>query len=283
MKLTDQIDRRAGLSREQFAREYLNPLRPVVLTDAISHWPALGKWTPQFFKEKYGHLQVEAGGASMALGDLIDRIEASTSADPAPYLRNQALAAWPPELTADVTPMPECTLPNWFESRAFPSRHPLSTVEAYIGGEGAQFPTLHYDNWHTHAFLMQLYGDKEYLAFSPDQTQFLYPRPGLERNKSQIDDMLEPNREKFPLLDEAEGLRFELHAGETLFVPAGWWHTVRILNPSVTVSINCLNRANSAAFRNDYCESLARRSAVVSSMMRAGLRFGEATRLFERV
>ena len=96
MQLTDQIDRRTGLSREQFAREYLHPLRPVILTDAISHWPALGKWTPQFFKEKYGHLQVEAEGESMALGDLIDRIAVSTREHPAPYLRNQLLAAWPP-------------------------------------------------------------------------------------------------------------------------------------------------------------------------------------------
>lgn len=89
--------------------------------------------------------------------------------------------------------------------------------------------------------------------------------------------------ERFPLFDQADGVRFELHAGETLFVPAGWWHTVRILNPSVTVSVNGLNRANSAWFRNDYCENLALRSAVVSSVVRAGLRFGEATRFFERV
>ena len=29
MQLADQIDRRAGLSRDQFDREYLRPLRPV--------------------------------------------------------------------------------------------------------------------------------------------------------------------------------------------------------------------------------------------------------------
>ena len=56
MQLADQIDRRAGLSRDQFEREYLRPLRPVILTDAISHWRALERWSPQFFKEEYGGL-----------------------------------------------------------------------------------------------------------------------------------------------------------------------------------------------------------------------------------
>jgi hypothetical protein len=282
MQLTDQIDRRAGLTRAQFAREYLSPLRPVILTDAISHWRALGKWTPQFFKQEYGGLQVEVDGETMALGDLIDRVEVSTSENPAPYLRNQALADWPPELFDEVSPMPDCTQPNWLESRFFPSRVRLSSVEAYIGGKGAQFPMLHYDNWHTHAFLMQLYGDKEYIVFSPEQTPFMYPRPGLQMNKSRIDDVLGPDQVEFPLFDRAEGVRFELHPGETLFVPGGWWHTARILSPSVTVSVNGLNRSNSAAFRNDYCAHIAQRSAVISAAIRGGLLFGQATRLFER-
>jgi histone arginine demethylase JMJD6 len=281
MQLTDQIDRRAALTREQFASEYLRPLRPVILTDATSHWRALSRWTPRFFKEKYGALQVVVDGETMALRDLIDHIETSTSDNPAPYLRNQLLAEWPPELTDDVTPMPDCTQPNWLESRFFPSRRQLTFVEIYIGGEGAQFPVLHYDNWHTHAFLMQLCGDKEYIAFSPQQTVFMYPRAGLERNKSRIGDVLEADLAEFPLFDQAEGVRFELHPGETLFVPAGWWHTVRILSPSITVSVNGLNRANSAAFRNDYCENIAQRSALVSFIVRAGLLFGQATRLFE--
>ena len=94
--------------------------------------------------------------------------------------------------------------------------------------------------------------------------------------------MLEPDPVEFPLFDRAQGVRFELHPGETLFVPAGWWHTARILNPSVTVSINGLNRANGEAFRNDYCAHIAQKSAVLGSVVRAGLVVGQATRLFER-
>ena len=281
MQLDDQIDRRAGLSGDQFDREYLRPLRPVILMDAISHWRALGRWSPQFFKEEYDRLQVEVDGEAMALGDLIDRVEASTDDNPAPYLRNQVLAEWPPELSADVSPMPDCTQPNWLESRLFPRGEKLSSVEVYIGGQGAQFPTLHYDGLHTHAFLMQLYGEKEYLAFSPEQTRFMYPEDGMLANKSRIDDPLHPDLAAFPLFDQAQGLRFPLHPGETLFVPAGWWHTARIVSPSVTVSINSVNRANAAAFRRDYCEGIATRSTLLSFVTRAALLFGQTTRLFE--
>ena len=281
VQLTDEIDRNSAHDRERFEREYLYPLKPVILTDAISHWAALGKWTPQFFKSNYGSLVVEVDAESFALGDLIDRVEASTDDRPAPYLRNQALADWPLELSGDVFPMPECTQPNWLESRFFPSGKSLSSPEVYIGGPGARFPTLHYDGLHTHAFLMQLYGDKEYIALPPDQARFLYPRDGLAGNRSQIADLLEPNLEQFPLAEQAKGVRFQLHPGETLFVPSGWWHTARILSPSVTVSINGVNRANASAFRHDFGAVLAQSSKAKSVVARTGLLVGEAIRLFE--
>jgi hypothetical protein len=279
--LAEQIDRRAGLSRERFEREYLHPPRPVILTDAISHWRALGRWTPQFFKREYGHLRVKVDSETMLLGDLVDRIEASTNDSPAPYLRNQLLAEWPPELLAEVLPMPDCTRPNWLESRFFPSRDRLSSVEVYIGGRGARFPLLHYDAWHTQAFLMQLYGDKEYVAFAPDQSRFMYPRDGQEVNKSQINDAVNPDLEAFPLFGQAQGVRFQLHPAETLFVPAGWWHTARILSPSVTVSINEVDRTNATAFRRDYCASMARRLPLRALAVRAALFVGQITGLFD--
>lgn len=283
MKLADKIDRRAGLTRAEFDAEYLSPPQPVILTDAIAHWPAMGQWTPQFFKSRYGDLEVKVDGEAMTLGELIDRVENSTDDDPAPYLRNQLLSKWPKELAAAVRPMPECTQPNWLDSRLFPSRHPLTSVEVYIGGRGARFPVLHYDGCHTHAFLMQLYGDKEYIVFSPEQTKFMYPREGSASNKSGIEDILAADPEAFPLFQHAEGVRFELHPGEMLFVPGGWWHTARILSPSVTVSANVVNRANHVAFRNDYCEAIAEKSTLLSPVARAVLLFGGKTRLFERV
>jgi hypothetical protein len=270
MKILDQdIDRHAWttLGRQRFRDEYLLPLRPVVLTGGLTHWRASGTWTPDFFRQHHGGRDVTVDGRSWKLADLLDRIEASSADSPAPYLRNEWLAEWPKQVLEDITPMPECTLPNWLDSWAFPSRTHPTFVELYIGGAGAQFPLLHFDNWHTHAFLMQLYGQKEYLAFAPDQAKFLYPHGEPESNKSQINSVLHPDLERFPLFAQAQGIRFTLSPGETLFMPAGWWHTANIVTTSITVSINGANAANWKSFTRDYCRSIGRHSRLKAACL----------------
>lgn len=246
--------------RRAYVRRHLHSLEPAIVLGAIDHWPARSKWTPEFFRTHYGSLEVSVGGTTWKLGELVDCILASTPEHPAPYLHNQPMADWPAALANDISPMPECTRPNYLESRLFPSRVAQTYREFYMGGAGAAFPILHYDNLHTHAFLMQLYGTKEYLVFAPDQERFLYPRSGIESNKSHIPDIDNVDLSRFPLYAQAKGMRFELHPGETLFVPAGWWHTARILSPSITVSINGANAGNWAAFRRDYCAGIAHHS-----------------------
>lgn len=269
----DAVERRQGLSAREFVTRYLRTLTPVILTDALEAWPARSKWTLSFFRERYGSRKVSVDGADYGLADLLDRIERSTVEAPAPYLRNLLIADWAPELLDDIRPLPAHTRPNWFDSRLFPERPSLTAIELYIGGAGAAFPTLHYDNLHTHAYLMQLAGTKEYVFYSPDQTRWLYPRSGIETNRSSIADIEHPDLERFPMFRRAVAARCRLHAGEMLFVPAGWWHTARIVEPSITVSANTLNAANWKAFIDDYDVWASRhrprpRAALMSACVR---------------
>ena len=252
------VVRRSGLTQRQFVSEYVNTLTPVIVTDGFNDWPARTRWTLSFFRERYGSRQVEVDGVSYGLSDLIDRVEQSTPGAPAPYLRNLLIEDWAPELLADILPLPHHTRPNWLESRFFPERPSLTSLELYIGGAGAVFPMLHYDNLHTHAFLMQICGSKEYIVFSPDQSGFMYPLAGSGSNKSAVDDPEHPDLGRFPLFAQAVPSRCVLRAGEMLFVPAGWWHSARILEPTITVSANTVNRANWASFATDYIAQIRR-------------------------
>jgi histone arginine demethylase JMJD6 len=248
------IDRHewSKLGSARYAREYVNQLKPVILTGALDHWAARKKWTLEFFKEQCSSLPLEIDGRQLSMAQLIDEVVASSPEAPAPYLRNHLVSKLPPALQADISPMPTCTQPNWLDHPLIKARAQLTFTELYIGGKGAKFPVLHYDGLHTHAFLMQIQGVKEYIGFAPDQTQFMYNRKEPQSNISEINDVENWDATRFPQFRNATGIRFELFPGETLFMPSGWWHTARILSPSITVSINGANSANWSDFRRDY-------------------------------
>ncbi len=57
MKLVP-IEKRTGLTREEFIENYLKPSRPVVFTDLAKDWPAVQKWTFEWLRENHGNLDV---------------------------------------------------------------------------------------------------------------------------------------------------------------------------------------------------------------------------------
>lgn len=45
----ENIDRRSGLSLKDFIQEYEQPGKPVIITDGAKHWPAMAKWSTEYF------------------------------------------------------------------------------------------------------------------------------------------------------------------------------------------------------------------------------------------
>jgi histone arginine demethylase JMJD6 len=255
--LTDHIDRHewSKIDRLRYEREYILALNPVIISAGFEHWPARTKWNLDFFQERYGDLPLVVDGRKFSMSELIEAVKRSMPDNPAPYLRNHSVRSLPPELQRDIEPLPECTNPNWLDSWFLKLWKDWTFLEFYIGGTGARFPVLHYDGSHTHAFLMQVEGVKEYVAFPPQQNSLMYSGNGrYDQNISAIDDVEMPDLTRFPRFAEARGLRFTLHPGETLYVPAGWWHTARILSPAITVSVNGANAASWKDFARDVCQ-----------------------------
>src|SRR4029077_836543 len=54
-----QVEKRAGVSKDEFVARYVRGCRPVVLTDLARDWPAMRRWSPQDLKARFGHLDVE--------------------------------------------------------------------------------------------------------------------------------------------------------------------------------------------------------------------------------
>lgn len=256
-----EIERLSNLSYEEFARKYLYPMKPVIVTDVLKTWPAMTRWTPEFFKREFGSVRFRIGdteygqtsfksegGVEYTMAEFIELVLESSDEKPAPYFRNKILYDLFPTLKQDIQPLPEYLQPNWLSERYLVKRvakvlNRGAAMELFIGGKGAAFPVLHYDGAATHAVLMQVYGRKQYIVYPPEQEPFLYPSP-RKINHSAINSIEKPDLDRFPLFANAVPTTFFLDPGEFLFVPSHWWHTAKIMSPSITLSTNIMNQSN---------------------------------------
>ena len=283
-----EIERRQKLSYEEFAKDYLYANKPVVITDALREWTAVQRWSPEFFKQEFGNMKFtlneDLKGKSEYKGNgnsaveytmdrFIDRVLSSTEENPAPYFRNQILYDLFPSLKQDIEPLPEYFLPNWLPDHYMVKYvgevlNRGAALELYIGGKGGAFPVLHYDGAGAHAFLMQVYGRKKFIIYPPNQETFLYPSPEKE-NLSLVNSVDNPDLEKFPLFATAEPTFFILEPGEMLFIPSHWWHTTKMLTPSISISANVVNQSNWHELINFV--SMRRRNPLISFASRVYL------------
>jgi histone arginine demethylase JMJD6 len=270
---TVPIARRHAPSYAEFVRDFLRPHKPVVITGALTKWKAM-QWTPEYFRQDYPDKLAMIDGKQYRIADLIDLVMHSTRENPAPYWRNAFIDRFAPELLADIEPLPEYFSPNWLEgplSQMLQDQLHGGSAELYIGGAGGKFPYLHFDACHTHAFICQIYGTKEFTCFSEDQAKYIYVRPD-RYNASMLPDLENPDYNKFPLFAQATPMRFLLEPGEILFVPGGLWHTAKILSPSISVSVNRANASNWTNVSRDICMSTKAIKRPVAAAYLAGLR-----------
>jgi histone arginine demethylase JMJD6 len=262
------VERRAGISMAEFAAEYRNPRRPVILTDAARDWPVYGRGTADFFRREYGDRVVRVRGHDYALRELIDLLQASTAEQPAPYPCKFEITKDFRELLPEVTPRFGYSLPDRQANPLMPQQlfKYVNNLEIFFGGPGGEFPYLHYDVMRLHAWITQLHGDKEFTIYAPGQEHLLYVNPDMPWQSS-IKDHHHPDYAAYPLLREAKAQKLVIHAGETLFLPCGWWHTARSLNVTVSVAFDQLGADNWSAFIGDVIEQRRRRGHPVKALL----------------
>ena len=230
------VERMDSLDREQFQEQYLRPRRPVVLTNLAAEWPAMERWTPAFWKETYGDLQVPVFDASFAdpganymgrvatmpFGEYVERV-LGEDADLRMFLYNMPSKI--PELKEDVT-LP--TVADGFSKRF---------LFMFFGCRGSVTP-IHYDIDMSHVFHTTFHGRKRITLFAPDESRRLNRHPFTVRSYLDPD---KPDFEAFPRLEDAHGWEVVLEPGETLFMPSAYWHYVYYEEGGWAISLRCAN------------------------------------------
>jgi len=246
---------------------------PLHITHAIDHWPALRNrgWSHPFYLMsktiggrrlvpiEIGKSYVDAdfGQKIITFKEFLEKyILEPQSSTGAGYLAQHNLFSQIPSLREDIMIPDYC-----FTSASEPHfTSPLAAtyskvprleeplLNAWFGPAGTTTP-LHMDPYHN--ILAQVVGKKYIRLYAPKEGPKLYPR-GLEdgidmSNTSEVDvgvfagldgtqSEADAAAEKFPLFRTADYVECILNEGECLYIPVGWWHYVRSLTVSFSVS-----------------------------------------------
>ncbi|XP_021718898.1 lysine-specific demethylase JMJ30-like [Chenopodium quinoa] len=229
------VARRSGLSLEGFLRDYFLMGLPVIISDSMSHWPARARWNNmEYLKRVAGGrtVPVEVGKNYLCsewkqelitFSQFLERIQSGSTCAAPTYLAQHPLFEQIKELRKDILVPDYC----------YAGGGELRSINAWFGPAGTVTP-LHHDPHHN--LLAQVVGKKYVRLYAASLSEELYPHSEtMLRNSSQIDlDDIDDNA--FPKVRDLEFMDCILDEGDMLYIPPKWWHYVRSLTPSLSVS-----------------------------------------------
>jgi lysine-specific demethylase 8 len=171
----------------------------------------------------------------MAISSVVPVTAARTVA----YLAQNRLLDQIPQLCVDIVEPPEVALlRSMIGNGSSTPGGDATVVRLWIGGTASITP-LHFDRRHN--ILCQIYGSKVVYLYRPlcpaTTKRAFYPQSafGGESNASSVD-VENPNFELHPDFPPEPDMCCHLVRGDALFIPEGWWHAVKSLEPSISVN-----------------------------------------------
>ncbi|MEK7413377.1 MAG: cupin-like domain-containing protein, partial [Planctomycetota bacterium] len=247
----DRVEKRSHVSRDEFIERYVRGSRPLVLTDVAHDWPAMQRWSPQYLKARFGHLEVEIQAERSAdpnyeqnklahrrlvrVDEFVDQVLAGGATNDY-YLTANNEALLRPELAPLLDDIG--TLPDFCDKAELAQRSSF-----WFGPAGTKTP-LHHDTLmllHT-----QVVGRKRWRFISPLETPRLYNHFDVY---SPID-IDQPDLVRYPAFAGVRVLDVVVEPGETVFLPLGWWHQVSALDVSLSFSYSNLALPNHYTYAN---------------------------------
>ena len=237
------IDKVEDISPEDFKKNYYDKMKPLIITGLAKQWPAYTKWNWDYFKQIVGNEKValynnvksdaytpiNTADDYKTFGEYIDMIR-SGPAGWRIFLFNIFQHA--PQLTKDFT-WPEHLM------KGFVKRYPM----LFVGG-ATSITHMHFDIDLSHILHTQFMGRKRVLLFPNEEQKKLYRKPFEVLSLVDFSHYHEgngtPDYEAFPAVRYAKGYEVILEHGDTLFMPAGYWHHMEYLDSGFAMSLRAL-------------------------------------------
>jgi hypothetical protein len=225
------------ITRQQFLDHHYAAHRPAMIRGEMRDWPALELWTPDYLKAKVGSAPIQYQGGRDAGEDYERNKEA--------HARRMPFDAYIDLITGDGAGNDAyiTAYNNKLNSVALkPLEDDLGFFDEILTREVAQpngmmwigpagtFTPLHHDL--TNNLLVQVVGRKRVILVSPDEWPNLY---NDRRVFSMVKD-LAAIEDPFEAARDIGALAFDMEPGDALFIPIAWWHQVRALDFSISIT-----------------------------------------------
>lgn len=243
------VDKVAHIDPAVFRERYYNTMKPLVITDLAKQWPAYTKWDWDYFKTAVGNTEVgvynnvksdaytpvNKADGYMKFGEYLDMIKQGPVGLRI-FLFNIFQHA--PQLVADFT-WPEDLM------KGYVKRFPM----LFTGGEGS-ITHMHFDIDLSHILHTQFMGRKRVLLFPFEEQYRLYRKPFEVMSFANFANYAEPGKSQldttqFPAVEHAQGYEIILEHGDTLFMPAGYWHHMEYIDSGFAMSLRALQSSMS--------------------------------------
>ncbi|MBD2087292.1 cupin-like domain-containing protein [Coleofasciculus sp. FACHB-542] len=244
----------SSITPELFFEKYQKTGTPVIITGLLE---SEGDWNLDYLCEKFGSQELifrnpgrerekQEKRKWKSIGSGVN-LQSMPFTEYAEMLRNYK--AHENDINLGKCPLKNTPLADTQSLKIIGSRlgltEPASELNIYVA-PGGHRSGLHYDS--VDGTLMQLHGAKKIVFFPPSETYNLYPFPvyihlrhGLKLRSwfSQVD-LENPDFKTMPKFKQALQHKCEviLEQGETLYIPAGWWHEVIGLGDEMVCAVN---------------------------------------------
>lgn len=210
---------------------------PVIFSGSIRDWPAAEKWKPDYFAKDFADFQVHLYSDAQrdvipcVFPEFIDYMTAGQRRGDLAATTDKLYLAWNSEVLAKHR-----ELRSHFDFRPFfGARRGKIQTGLWMGAEGSH-TRLHtdIDSYNLHAVL---HGEKEFILFDPSESENLYPSDVYEwTTEFSSVDLRAIDPQRFPKVDKATAYVGDVRAGDMIFVPIGWWHSVTCVQPSISLN-----------------------------------------------
>ncbi|KMT11598.1 hypothetical protein BVRB_5g109130 [Beta vulgaris subsp. vulgaris] len=236
----DNIQRRRGISVEEFILNFEEPNKPVLLEGCLDNWVAKDKWDKDYLIEICGDVKFSVGPVEMKLEDYFRYSDFSREERPL-YLFDPKFAKKIPKLGN------EYEVPPYFREDLFSvlgeERPDYRWIIIGPAGSGSSF---HIDPNSTSAWNAVIKGSKKWVLFPPEVVPpGVHPSPDGAEVACPVS-IIEWFMNFYGATKDWRKRPIECvcKAGEVVFVPNGWWHLVINLEESIAITQNYVSRRN---------------------------------------